>query len=83
MINITLCMGSSCYSRGNESTLRFLEEYIEKNELKGRLSLNGEHCMGNCAKGPVIKINDEEYCHLDANDIITLVNRMMEEENVL
>ena len=27
-LNITVCMGSSCFARGNEQNLAFLESYI-------------------------------------------------------
>ena len=30
MIEVTLCMGSSCFSRGNEAALRSLEDFIER-----------------------------------------------------
>ena len=29
-VNITVCLGSSCYARGNEEHLNFIEDYIEK-----------------------------------------------------
>ena len=28
-LNIVVCMGSSCFARGNQENLAFIEEYIE------------------------------------------------------
>ena len=81
MIEVTLCMGSSCFSRGNEAALNSLEEYIEKNNLSSRISLNGEHCMGDCAHGPNIRINGIKYNNLLPDGIIEILNHYLEENH--
>lgn len=60
-------MGSSCFSRGNKKTVNFLREYLKERGLTDRILLKGAHCMGECDKGPIVKI-DEAYIH-HANDI--------------
>jgi NADH:ubiquinone oxidoreductase subunit E len=59
---ITICMGSSCFSRGNKKTVTQLREYLKENKLEDRVTLKGDHCMGECCHGPVVKI-DEEVIH--------------------
>lgn len=81
MIEVTLCMGSSCFSRGNEAALRSLEDFIEREGLSDRVSLRGEHCMGNCAQGPNIRINGELYQNQHPGGIIELVNHFLEARN--
>ena len=39
-LNITVCMGSSCFARGNASNLEFIENYIKENGLEADIGLN-------------------------------------------
>jgi len=80
MIEVTLCMGSSCFSRGNEAVLRSLEEYMDDKGLRDRIELRGEHCMGDCANGPNIRINGELYQNLHPSGIIEIVSHALEAE---
>ena len=81
MIEITLCMGSSCFSRGNAAALQSIEEYMEKKDLSERIILKGEHCMGDCSHGPIISINGKRYTGLHPDGIIDIINHYLEAEN--
>lgn len=58
---IKICMGSSCFARGNNDNLLLIEEFIEENGLDATIELVGSRCEGKCADGPHISINDKEY----------------------
>ena len=58
---IKICMGSSCFARGNSKNLDFIESYMKKNKLKANIELIGSRCEGKCITGPNIIINDIEY----------------------
>lgn len=58
-IVIEICMGSSCYSRGNKQNVEFIQEYIEKNGLLEKVDLVGKLCTGQCKSGPNILFNGE------------------------
>lgn len=47
-IIITVCMGSSCYARGNAANLEFIENYIKDNGLEAVIDLAGARCEGKC-----------------------------------
>ena len=34
MKTIKICMGSSCFARGNDQNLEFIEKYIKENNLE-------------------------------------------------
>ncbi len=74
VIEITICLGSSCFSRGNKHTLQTIKDYIKKHNLENRVKFKGNHCFSNCVNGPVVKINDTEYYHMDQTKIIELLN---------
>ncbi len=60
-LEITICMGSSCFARGNSDNLEFLENYIKENKLESKIELVGSRCEGKCEDGPNIIINGKEY----------------------
>ena len=33
-MKITVCMGSSCFARGNDQNLEFIEKYIKENGVE-------------------------------------------------
>ncbi len=77
-LNITVCMGSSCFARGNQENLAFIEEYIQKNGLNAEIDLEGMRCENNCAKGPNIYINGVEYNEVDIDKLKGILDRECE-----
>ena len=57
-LSISICMGSSCFARGNDKNLALLEEVIKVNNLELKVDLMGSRCENICSKGPTIKVND-------------------------
>jgi NADH:ubiquinone oxidoreductase subunit E len=60
-IRVVVCMGSSCFSRGNSQTLKLLQNYIRENGVEGRVELKGSLCEDCCKCGPNIIINGTRY----------------------
>jgi NADH:ubiquinone oxidoreductase subunit E len=56
-IEMQICLGSSCFSRGNKDLVVFIKEYLRKNHLDDRIIFKGARCMGGCSKGPNLNIN--------------------------
>ena len=54
-----ICLGSSCFSRGNKDVVMFIKEYLRKNHLDDRVIFKGARCMGHCSNGPNLIINGE------------------------
>jgi NADH:ubiquinone oxidoreductase subunit E len=54
-----ICLGSSCFSRGNKEVVMFIREYLKKNHLDNKIIFKGARCMGRCSNGPNLRINDE------------------------
>jgi len=72
---IQICMGSSCFSRGNRHTLKMIQQYLKDHNLEGDVVLKGNHCFGDCSKGPVVKINDVLHEQVDRDNILELLER--------
>jgi NADH:ubiquinone oxidoreductase subunit E len=56
-IEMQICLGSSCFSRGNKDVVMFIKEYLRKNHLDDRVIFKGARCMGRCSNGPNLIIN--------------------------
>ena len=68
-IIITVCMGRSCYARGNAANLEFIENYIKDNGLEAVIDLAGARCEGKCVSGPNVIINGIEYTEVDEDKL--------------
>jgi len=64
-LEITVCMGSSCFARGNDRNLEYIENYMKYYGLEANIELAGRRCNGMCASGPNIIINGVEYNEVD------------------
>jgi len=60
-IRVVVCMGSSCFSRGNSLTLKMLQDYIREKGIENRVELKGSLCEDCCKCGPNITINGTRY----------------------
>jgi len=56
-IEMQICLGSSCFSRGNKDVVMFIKEYLKKNHLDDKIIFKGARCMGRCSNGPSLNIN--------------------------
>jgi NADH:ubiquinone oxidoreductase subunit E len=59
MDTITVCMGSSCFGKGNAANAEYITHFIEEHTLQDSVEVSGCLCCGACARGPNIKINDK------------------------
>ncbi len=74
---IELCMGSSCYSRGNGSIVERIEQYVAKHSLQDEVMLKGRLCSGNCSAGPCMTIGDRDYTGITPDELGGILNRHM------
>jgi NADH:ubiquinone oxidoreductase subunit E len=71
---ITICVGSSCFSRGNKQIVGAINDYLEKYQLQDRVWFHGAHCYGHCEKGPVMKVDGKLYEHINIDKVIAVLN---------
>lgn len=76
-IEIIICMGSSCFARGNQKHLDIIEQFIKTHKLVEKVELVGSGCEKNCSHGPVIKINGTTYTNLDSASLIDILNKQL------
>ncbi len=77
-IEISLCMGSSCFTRGNNRLLELLENQIAMNGWEDRIALSGARCHDLCGNGPNIFIDGKLYQGLDEGALLDLLQTILD-----
>ena len=72
---IKICMGSSCFARGNSKNLQIIQQFLEKNGLEAEVELSGLRCCDNCSKGPNINIDGTEYNNIDSGTLPDILEK--------
>lgn len=71
---IIICLGSSCFARGNRDSLKFVEKYIKEHDLAERADFRGKLCSSNCGKGPILFIDKKIYEEVNVDQLATLLD---------
>ncbi|HOU85617.1 MAG TPA: (2Fe-2S) ferredoxin domain-containing protein [Spirochaetota bacterium] len=71
---ISVCMGSSCFSRGNNESIELIKKYISDYNLSERVILKGNLCHANCSLGPNMSIGDNMYQGILPENIYAVFN---------
>lgn len=79
-IDITICLGSSCFSRGNRHTLELVKSYLKEHDLESKVFFRGDLCDNLCEHGPILKINGNVYKNVNADNIYEILNNFFGEE---
>jgi len=77
---IVICMGSSCFSRGNNRNIEVIQRFLKTREIPAGMELSGRLCEGHCKDGPNITINGKMYHGVDPIVITGLLNHHVREE---
>jgi len=73
MDTITVCMGSSCFGKGNSANADYITRFIEEHDLEDSVEVTGCLCSNACARGPNIKINDKLISDVSEQTITEII----------
>ncbi len=80
--HVKVCTGTACIVRGSRSILETVigELKIEPGETTedGLFSLENVHCLGACALGPIVVVNDEYHGHVSSAKAAELMRKVRE-----
>jgi len=71
---IVICMGSSCFARGNRGNLDTAEQFLDGHGLKTCVRLAGSRCAGECRKGPNVTISGTAHHGVDNGTLLDLLD---------
>jgi len=75
MCEIQICMGSSCFSRGNAENLRIIQEFLRTRGLAARVATTGHLCENQCSLGPNLILDGVAHHAVDAAKLRALLQQ--------
>jgi NADH-quinone oxidoreductase subunit E len=76
---VNVCLGTACHVRGGELILDSLERQLAiktgATTKDFNFTLESVNCMGCCATGPVVKIDDEYFGHMTNDKVEPMLNK--------
>lgn len=58
-MKVCVCVGSSCHLKGSHDVIARLQELIREYRLMNDVELCASFCLGNCAAGVSMTVDDE------------------------
>lgn len=73
---IQICLGSSCFSRGNKVNLEVVKKFLKERQLEAEIHFTGHLCEEACSKGPILCIDGKMYEEVN----LSRLYKILEEE---
>lgn len=61
MIDVQVCIGSSCHLKGSYNVIQTFQQMIEAQGLHDRVEMKAQFCMQQCQRGVSVSIGDDVY----------------------
>jgi len=76
---IKVCMAEGCYARKSKNMIKVLCDTLETDigEVRedGEYEIEEVFCLGNCAVGPNIVVNDKLYARVTSDNVKDIINK--------
>lgn len=81
---IKVCLGTACHVQGGPRILERLERDLGvkagQTTADGKFSIEGVRCVGACALGPVVLVNDHPHGHMSSDKASKLIQTLSKAE---
>lgn len=74
ILSVIICMGSSCFSRGNNRNIEVIQSLAENPRPGVTLETRGHLCEGLCKDGPNLLIDGQLYQQADPVTVAGALN---------
>lgn len=75
-VEIVVCLGSSCFARGNSENLALIHSYVQNHGLDACVRMTGQLCRDECMQGPNVSIAGNIYHGVTAARLRELLGRL-------
>lgn len=75
MLNVSVCVGSSCHLRGSYDIINLMKENIANHKLEDKVNLAAAFCLGKCTDGVSVKIGDEIISGVNTENFSDIFDR--------
>ena len=74
-LKIQLCLGSSCFARGNHDLIPLINKYISRENIGDKVEFAGDHCFSKCSEGPNLYIGAKLFQNVSRANIEQVLNQ--------
>jgi NADH:ubiquinone oxidoreductase subunit E len=74
---IKICLGSSCFSRGNQDLIAEVQKFIRTRSLEDKVSFTGDHCISQCSNGPNLTIDGKVFNSTTKENIAVILSQQL------
>ena len=76
VLEIEVCLVSSCFARGNSENLAIINAFIQSHGLKDSVRLTGRLCEDQCKQGPNLTIGGVSHHGLTTEKLRELLEQL-------
>ena len=76
ILEIEVCLGSSCFARGNSENLAIINAFIQSHGLKDSVRLTGRLCQDQCKQGPNLTIGGDSQHGITTDKLRELLEQL-------
>lgn len=69
MIDVSICVGSSCHLRGSYPIIEELKRLIAQENKESDIDLKASFCTGECVNGVCVSVGDEKIKNVTPQNI--------------
>lgn len=74
---IRICMGSSCYARGNAQNAELIQGWLAKHGLSTEVEFVGTLCEKRCSKGPILWVGDRVFMGVTPDSVGEILDELL------
>jgi NADH:ubiquinone oxidoreductase subunit E len=78
-VEITICLGSSCFSKGSKETLKLIKDFLKEKKIEDKVFFHGSLCMGRCKSGPNLSIDGKSFNNITNENVLEILESSLNE----
>src|ERR1039458_8944321 len=75
-VEIVVCLGSSCFARGNSENLAIINKHVQSLGLNASVRLTGRLCQDQCKQGPNLTIGGDFHHNVTTERLRELLQQL-------
>jgi NADH:ubiquinone oxidoreductase subunit E len=77
--DVVVCLGSSCFARGNSQNLAVVEAYLLNRGIQNSVRVTGCLCQDECKRGPNLVVRGEHLHETDPTRLREILTALITE----
>ncbi len=78
-IEIVICLGSSCFARGNSQSLAMIDDFLATHNLRASVHLSGKLCQDQCKRGPNLTVAGYTHHQVTPENLRRILQQLAEQ----